>query len=69
MSMSDRIMVLRDGKVQQVGTPTDLYLHPANPFVASFIGAREHVSRRSSESRDGCRHDHGTPGRKYVGRE
>ncbi len=38
MSMSDRIMVLRDGKVQQVGTPTDLYLHPANPFVASFMG-------------------------------
>ena len=38
MSMSDRIMVLRDGRVQQVGTPTDLYLHPANPFVASFMG-------------------------------
>jgi ABC-type Fe3+/spermidine/putrescine transport system ATPase subunit len=38
MSMSDRIMVLRDGKVQQIGTPTDLYLHPANIFVASFMG-------------------------------
>ena len=38
MSMSDRIMVLQDGKVQQVGTPTDLYLHPANTFVASFMG-------------------------------
>ena len=38
MSMSDRIMVLRDGKVQQVGTPTELYLHPANPFVAAFMG-------------------------------
>lgn len=38
MSMSDRIMVLRDGKVQQIGTPTDLYLHPANIFIASFMG-------------------------------
>jgi putative spermidine/putrescine transport system ATP-binding protein len=38
MSMSDRILVLRDGKVQQFGTPTELYLHPANTFVASFMG-------------------------------
>ncbi len=38
MSMSDRIMVLRDGKVQQIGTPTDLYMHPSNTFVASFMG-------------------------------
>jgi len=38
MTMSDRIMVLRDGLVQQVGTPTELYLHPVNVFVASFMG-------------------------------
>jgi ABC-type Fe3+/spermidine/putrescine transport system ATPase subunit len=38
MSMSDRIMVLRDGRVQQVGTPTELYLNPTNVFVASFMG-------------------------------
>ena len=38
MTMSDRIMVLRDGLVQQVGTPADLYLHPVNVFVASFMG-------------------------------
>lgn len=38
MSMSDRIMVLRDGQVQQVGSPIELYLHPANIFVASFMG-------------------------------
>lgn len=38
MMMSDRIMVLRDGQVQQVGTPTELYLHPINAFVASFMG-------------------------------
>ncbi len=39
MMMSDRIMVLRDGHVQQVGTPTELYLRPTNAFVASFMGA------------------------------
>lgn len=38
MTMSDRIMVLRDGQVQQIGTPIELYLHPANAFVASFMG-------------------------------
>ncbi len=38
MMMSDRIMVLRDGQVQQIGTPTELYLHPLNAFVASFMG-------------------------------
>lgn len=38
MAMSDRIMVLREGQVQQVGTPTELYLHPINLFVASFMG-------------------------------
>jgi ABC-type Fe3+/spermidine/putrescine transport system ATPase subunit len=36
--MSDRIIVLREGKVQQLDTPTELYLHPANAFVASFMG-------------------------------
>ena len=44
MSMSDRIMVLRDGQVQQIGTPTDLYLHPANTFVASFMGRANMLS-------------------------
>lgn len=38
MAMSDRIMVLRDGMVQQVGSPIELYLHPANIFVAAFMG-------------------------------
>ncbi len=38
MNMSDRIMVLREGHVQQVGTPIELYLHPTNAFVASFMG-------------------------------
>ena len=36
--MADRIVVMKDGYVQQVGTPHDLYFHPANVFVAGFIG-------------------------------
>ncbi len=37
-AMADRIAVMRDGLLQQVGTPHDLYAHPANMFVARFIG-------------------------------
>ena len=39
MTMGDRIMVLNEGKVQQVGKPITLYNEPANTFVASFIGS------------------------------
>ena len=38
MTMGDRIVVMKDGIIQQVATPTDLYDKPANSFVASFIG-------------------------------
>lgn len=38
MSMSDRIMVMKDGVVQQIGTPHEIYNRPVNRFVASFIG-------------------------------
>ncbi|NCO85537.1 MAG: ABC transporter ATP-binding protein [Rhodobacterales bacterium] len=39
MTMADRIVVLRAGRIEQVGRPLDLYNHPANRFVAGFIGA------------------------------
>jgi ABC-type sugar transport system ATPase subunit len=39
MSLADRVVVLLDGRVQQVATPGDLYRRPANRFVASFIGS------------------------------
>ncbi len=39
MTMADKIVVLRDGRVQQVGSPLDLYERPANLFVAGFIGS------------------------------
>ncbi|MBB4121938.1 ABC transporter ATP-binding protein [Martelella radicis] len=39
MTMADRIVVLNGGRIEQVGTPMDLYDHPATPFVAGFIGS------------------------------
>ena len=38
MTMGERIVVMSQGEIQQVAAPMDLYHHPANPFVASFIG-------------------------------
>ena len=38
MAMSDRIVVINQGIVQQVGTPMEIYNNPANPFVADFVG-------------------------------
>lgn len=38
MSMADRIAILEAGKIQQLGTPADIYNHPVNLFVAGFVG-------------------------------
>ncbi len=39
MTMADRIVIMKDGYIQQVGTPAEVYHNPANTFVAQFIGA------------------------------
>jgi len=39
MTLADRIVIMKDGHIQQVGTPTQVYQNPANTFVAQFIGA------------------------------
>ncbi|MFF3021380.1 ABC transporter ATP-binding protein [Gottfriedia sp. NPDC057948] len=38
MSMSDRIVVMNNGKIEQIGTPKEIYQNPASKFVATFIG-------------------------------
>ncbi len=39
MTMADRIVVMHDGRIEQIGTPLELYDHPSNLFVAQFIGS------------------------------
>ena len=47
MTLADRIVVLRDGRVEQIGAPLELYEDPANRFVAGFIGSPpDELSRR-----------------------
>ncbi len=55
MTMADRIVVLQDGRIEQIGSPLELYDHPSNLFVAGFIGSPamnfvEGHLRRSDES-------------------
>ena len=45
LTMSDRIAVFNEGRIEQVGTPAEIYEHPATEFVAGFVGI---VERRSS---------------------
>jgi multiple sugar transport system ATP-binding protein len=56
MTLGDRIAVMRDGRLEQVGTPEELYYHPANPFVAAFIGSppMNFIKARLSEENDQC---------------
>ncbi|HEX7039750.1 MAG TPA: ABC transporter ATP-binding protein [Trueperaceae bacterium] len=50
LSFGDRVAVMRDGKVQQVGTPEEVYFHPSTAFVASFLG-RTNLLRGLAEGR------------------
>jgi putative spermidine/putrescine transport system ATP-binding protein len=45
LSMSDRLAVFNEGRIEQVGTPADVYEHPANTFVAGFVGVSNVVER------------------------
>ena len=46
MEVADRLVVLKDGRVEQEGAPRDIYEHPANEFVMGFIGPVSHVDGR-----------------------
>ena len=39
MTLADRIVVLNDGRIEQIGAPLEVYEQPANIFVAGFIGS------------------------------
>jgi putative spermidine/putrescine transport system ATP-binding protein len=60
--MSDRIAVFCDGRIQQLGTPKEIYENPANSFVASFIGENNILTGtliKSEESRCALRLENG----------
>ena len=51
MAMSDRIVVINRGIIQQIGSPREIYTQPVNPFVADFVGKIDFLE---GEVRDGC---------------
>jgi multiple sugar transport system ATP-binding protein len=53
MSLADRIVVMRDGKIQQIGTPDEIYRKPSNVFVASFLGSPQ-INLIEGELKDGA---------------
>ena len=53
MTMADRIVVMNKGKIQQIGAPLELYDHPANKFVAGFIGSPSMSFISGSITQDG----------------
>jgi multiple sugar transport system ATP-binding protein len=55
MSLADRIAIMNDGILQQVGTPSEVYLHPANLFVAQFVGSPVMNIARAALRSDGGR--------------
>ncbi|MER7209996.1 ABC transporter ATP-binding protein [Streptosporangium sp. NPDC000239] len=53
LTMADRVAVMNDGAVEQLGTPTDLYERPASAFVADFVGETNFFTGRSVLDADG----------------
>ena len=69
LTMSDRIAVFNHGKIEQIGAPAEVYEHPANEFVAGFVGVSNLLERDGRASpcgrrRSGCstRATHPRPG-------
>jgi putative spermidine/putrescine transport system ATP-binding protein len=53
LSLADRLVVLRDGRVQAAGTPEEVYLHPPNGYVAEFMGYRNMLALDVEHVEDG----------------
>ena len=55
LSMSNRLAVFNEGRIEQVGAPAEIYEHPATEFVAGFVGTSNIVERDGRRSRSGGR--------------
>jgi spermidine/putrescine transport system ATP-binding protein len=53
MSMSDRVVVMKDGRIEQVGSPVEIYRRPRSPFVARFLGMSNVVEALVTAAADG----------------
>ena len=64
MTMSDKIVILQDGRIQQAGSPNEIYEKPANIFVATFIGTPQmNILTRKEMQTMGCALTGAEPGR------
>jgi len=54
MTLADRIVVMNDGIIEQVGTPMDLFMNPANTFVAGFLGSPPMNQMKGTLTEDGA---------------
>ena len=52
INMSDRIAVMKDGRIEQIGTPDEIYNHPKTSYVATFVG--DVYKRQVLGDRDSC---------------
>lgn len=52
MAMSDRLAVMNEGRLEQIGSPEEVYERPATPFVASFLGASNLLTGRVAQAAD-----------------
>lgn len=55
INMSSRIVVMHDGRLEQVGTPDEVYHHPLTSYVAQFVGSANILTGTAAESRNGLR--------------
>ncbi|WP_229683102.1 ABC transporter ATP-binding protein [Virgibacillus oceani] len=53
MSMADRVAVMNEGEILQIGTPTDLYSNPRTPFIADFVGTSNIIPGEMLDPEDG----------------
>lgn len=53
MAISDQVVILNEGKIQQIGSPLDIYLNPVNSFVADFIGDSDILKASVNEITEG----------------
>jgi multiple sugar transport system ATP-binding protein len=67
MAMGDRVMVLNKGVVRQLGTPTDVYDHPADTFVATFLGSPPMNLAEIGDVIVGFRPEHFRPASTVIG--